>query len=260
MARGGGPEGGDGAGAPGVRYPLPGVWGGGVGMPPPPPWVLVVVLWVYTPDGDFSVMPLSTSSIRSSSITTAGTRGGGRDVGGHGDTSGGGSIPFSSPTPPLLPAAPPLPRSEGSGMGPLPYRMWDGGVPPPGSQVWVVGWGNGGGKDPPLRAAAPLMRATGAEWVMTQWGGQHRAPTASLAAVWCYGGGFEDPPPPTTLVNSIIRLPPTQSSPLGQNPPTAIGISRAPPDRPPQPGRAPPAASSLCRTPQHPPLGLPQPH
>lgn len=188
------------------------------------------------------------------------TRGGGGDVGGHGDTSGGGSIPFSSPTPPLLPAAPPLPRSEGSGMGPLPYRMWDGGVPPPGSQVWVVGWGNGGGKDPPLRAAAPLMRATGAEWVMTQWGGQHRAPTASLAAVWCYGGGCEDPPTPPTLVNSIIRLPPTQSSPLGQNPPTAIGISRAPPDRPPQPGRAPPAASSLCRTPQHPPLGLPQPH
>lgn len=30
----------------------------------------------YTPGGDFSVMPLSTSSIRSSSITTAGTGGG----------------------------------------------------------------------------------------------------------------------------------------------------------------------------------------
>lgn len=117
MARGGGPEGGDGAGAPGVRYPLPGVWGGGVGMPPPPPWVLVVVLWVYTPDGDFSVMPLSTSSIRSSSITTAGTRGGGRDVGGHGDTSGGGSIPFSSPTPPPPPCSPTVASFRGLGYG-----------------------------------------------------------------------------------------------------------------------------------------------
>lgn len=142
-----------------------------------------------------------------------------------------------------------------------PYPIGCGMVGCPPRQPGVGGWmGKWGWEGPPLRAAAPLMRATGAEWVMTQWGGQHRAPTASLAAVWCYGGGCEDPPTPPTLVNSIIRLPPTQSSPLGQNPPTAIGISRAPPDRPPQPGRAPPAASSLCRTPQHPPLGLPQPH
>lgn len=67
---------------------------------------------------------------------------------------------------------------------------------------------------------------------MTQWGVHHRAPTASLAAVWCYGGGCEDPPP-LTLAISIIRKSPTQSSFIRQTPHTAIGISRAAPDRPP---------------------------
>lgn len=184
------------SGGPRRAVPPPRGVGGGVGMAPPPPWVLVVVLWVYTPDGDFSVMPLSTSSIRSSSITTAGTRGGGGGRGWAWGHERGWLHTLLLPHPPpssLQPHRCLVPRA----------RVWDpypigcGMVGCPPRQPGVGGWmGKWGWEGPPLRAAAPLMRATGAEWVMTQWGGQHRAPTASLAAVWCYGGAVRTLPPP----------------------------------------------------------------
>ena len=140
------------SGGPRRAVPPPRGVGGGVGMAPPPPWVLVVVLWVYTPDGDFSVMPLSTSSIRSSSITTAGTRGGG---GGPwvGMGTRAGVAPYPSPPPPppssLQPHRCLVPRA----------RVWDPypigcgmvGCPPPAARCGWLDGEMGVGRTPPPR-------------------------------------------------------------------------------------------------------------
>lgn len=165
-------------------------------MAPPPPWVLVVVLWVYTPDGDFSVMPLSTSSIRSSSITTAGTRGGGGDVGGHGDTSGGGSIPFSSPTPPPPPCSPTVASFRGLGYGtPTLQDVGWWGAPPrqPGVGGWMGKWGWEGPPPPRCGTADESNRSRmGNDPVGGATSGPHGIARCSVV-LW---GGCEDPPPP----------------------------------------------------------------
>lgn len=109
----------------------------------------------YTPGGDFSVMPLSTSSIRSSSITTAGT-GGAR---GRGDATV--SAPLSTPalTPFRLQVCPRVPGSRAKGV-----------------QVGTIGV-KGGGSPPCLAwvgAASPLQPAAASGWVIREGGGRNR--------------------------------------------------------------------------------------
>lgn len=151
MARGGGPEGGDGAGAPGVRYPLPGVWGGGVGMAPPPS--------VGPGGGSPGLYPrwrlLRHALEHLVYPVILDHHCGDRRGGGGGTWVGVGTrAGVASYLPPPLPAAPPLPRSEGSGMRPPPYGMWGGGVPtsPPPPPAARCGWLDGEmgvGRTPP---------------------------------------------------------------------------------------------------------------
>lgn len=87
----------------------------------------------YTPGGDFSVMPLSTSSIRSSSITTAGTAG----VRGRGDATASAPLPRLSP--PSGSRCAPGSGAEGvrvgtvgmKGGGSRPCPAWVGAASPP---------------------------------------------------------------------------------------------------------------------------------
>lgn len=98
----------------------------------------------YTPGGDFSVMPLSTSSIRSSSITTAGT-GGGR----VGEGTRQLLLLYPGPRPVRAPGVPPgagqrgkggsggYDRDEGGGSPPGP--AWRGSMPPAASRLSLDG-------------------------------------------------------------------------------------------------------------------------